>query len=711
MSFIEKKFFQIIVALLCFLFPLLLLPMLLGPHDATWKHDGLSGMSIKSMSVGIQEDQLIFYAADSKGGVHRSLDGGATWMPVNKGLPLGFWEGIEIKALAVDPTDPSVVYVATGGGLPQRGIYKTTSAGDLWTKISDDLVHGKVECLAICPRDGQIIYVTVGSRVYRSVNGGHTWFWMGWLPRKVVVSLLAVHPASSEIVYLGTAGKGLYQSLDGGTSWSAINSDLGALTVSALAISPVHRQMLYVGTEDGIYKLAAEDSSWICAAHALEGLQVNTVAISPFYAPVAYAGTEAGVYMTTDEGITWAEMDVGMGDTGASVIAFNPRDSLLVHAGTENGVWSQALTLSSGIPSAATALAMRYEQPSPVSTPTPIPPMVETVVPTPVFAYVPPARSPVAVSLPDTPDPTATYAVPTPMDVYIAPASAPTKTSAPTLAPTPSSVDMPTATGTPTDTPTATSAPTRTPTATSTPTHTPTATGTPTDTPTATGTPTDTPTATSTPTDTPTATGTPTDTATATSTPTDTPTATRTNTPTATPTATPTLAMSCFDDGNVISWDRGGDAPWEAPSDEAHSGGCAVGSGVIGDSQESWLVGSVMGPCTLSFYWKVSSEQGDELRFYIDGGKEYFIVSGDVDWTPASHYLSEERLYTIEWKYIKDALASGGRDKGWVDDVVVVPLIPTPTLTPTPTSTSAEAPTVHSAGTATVDSTGALTPG
>jgi photosystem II stability/assembly factor-like uncharacterized protein len=511
MSFIEKKFFQIIVALLCFLFPLLLSPMLLGLRSATWRPGGLAGMSIKSMAIGVQEDQLISYAAGSKGGVHRSLDGGATWMPVNRGLPLGFWEGIEIKALVIDPTNPGVVYVTTGDGLPRRGVYKTTNAGDLWTKVSSDLGHGKVEGLAVYPRDGQIVYAAVGSRVYRSVDGGRTWLWMGWLPRSAIASLLAVDPVYSEIVYLGSAGQGLYQSLNGGTSWSAIQSDLGNLTVLALAISPVSR-MLYVGTEDGLYRLVAEGSVWTCAGHDLEGFQVNAIAISPFYGLVAYAAMEDGVYMTTDEGITWTKMDAGMGALGVSVIAFDPRDSLLVHAGTENGVWSQALALSSDIPPAATALAMRYERPSPVSTPTPAPPTVETIVSTPVFTYLPPIRPPIVVSPPDTPEPTAIYAAPTPPDTYIVLAPTSTKTSTPTPTPTPTRTptSTPTATNTPTSTPTATNTPTSTPTATNTPTNTPTATSTPTNTPTATNTPTNTPTATNTPTNPPTATNTPT---------------------------------------------------------------------------------------------------------------------------------------------------------------------------------------------------------
>ena len=168
--------------------------------------------------------------------------------------------------------------------------------------------------------------------------------------------------------------------------------------------------------------------------------------------------------------------------------------------------------------------------------------------------------------------------------------------------------------------------------------------------------------------------------------------------------------MGCFDDGNIADWERGGDAPWEAPSDDAHSGGCAAGSGAISHGQKSWLKGHVYveEPCVLSFWWKVSSEPGDKLGFCIDDRHCYFI-SGDVEWTPVSHYLSEERRYTIEWKYIKNSADSGGQDKGWVDDVVVVLPTPTPTLTPTqtstPTPTSTEVLTVGSAGTLTADLT------
>jgi ligand-binding sensor domain-containing protein len=47
-------------------------------------------------------------------GVFRSTDGGATWKPVNEGLPLP-----SIESLVADPADPARLFVT----IPRNGIY------------------------------------------------------------------------------------------------------------------------------------------------------------------------------------------------------------------------------------------------------------------------------------------------------------------------------------------------------------------------------------------------------------------------------------------------------------------------------------------------------------------------------------------------------------------------------------------------------------
>ena len=57
-------------------------------------------------------------------GVLKSSDGGDNWTPANNGLPTN----TDIRTIAVDPSNPSVLYVGTFGA----GIFKTTSGGEKW---------------------------------------------------------------------------------------------------------------------------------------------------------------------------------------------------------------------------------------------------------------------------------------------------------------------------------------------------------------------------------------------------------------------------------------------------------------------------------------------------------------------------------------------------------------------------------------------------
>jgi RHS repeat-associated protein len=71
---------------------------------------------------------------------------------------------------------------------------------------------------------------------------------------------------------------------------------------------------------------------------------------------------------------------------------------------------------------------------------------------------------------------------------------------------------------------------------------------------------------------------------------------------------------------------------------------------------------------TITFYWKVSSEEdADYLQFYIDETLKDQI-SGEVDWTLVSHEV-DAGTHTLKWRYIKNGSGYSGDDRGWVDFV------------------------------------------
>jgi len=131
----------------------------------------------------------------------------------------------------------------------------------------------------------------------------------------------------------------------------------------------------------------------------------------------------------------------------------------------------------------------------------------------------------------------------------------------------------------------------------------------------------------------------------------------------------------------LLPWSTGGNAAWIPQISVTHDGEGAAQSGAITNSQESWLQTTVAGPGTLTFWWKVSSEQDfDYLEFYVNGSEQAFI-SGDVDWRQRSFTLGSG-TNTLRWRYVKDDIASDGQDRGWVDEVSFVSSFPSITAQP-----------------------------
>ena len=91
------------------------------------------------------------------------------------------------------------------------------------------------------------------------------------------------------------------------------------------------------------------------------------------------------------------------------------------------------------------------------------------------------------------------------------------------------------------------------------------------------------------------------------------------------------------------------------------------------------------GAGTISFRYKVSTEDDfDSLRFFIDGGNR-LTVDGEVDWTEVRYTINAGQR-TFRWDYRKDGSVSNGIDTVWIDDFKFTPTNTTPTPAPAPSS-------------------------
>ena len=114
-----------------------------------------------------------------------------------------------------------------------------------------------VGALALDPSEPTTMYVDTGTRVFKSTDGGTNWRDLNVSFGDQSVTALAVNPRARQHVYAGT-DDGLFASSDGGESWRRYEGgDLLARGIYDLAIDPSGR-MLYIGGNAGVFELSLD---------------------------------------------------------------------------------------------------------------------------------------------------------------------------------------------------------------------------------------------------------------------------------------------------------------------------------------------------------------------------------------------------------------------------------------------------------------------
>src|SRR6476659_3088644 len=104
-------------------------------------------------ACGVPQQPNVFYMGVNNGGVWKTNDYGRTWKPIFDDQSSG-----SIGDVAVAPSDPNVVYVASGEGIQRpdlsvgNGMYRSNDAGKTWTHLGLDDAQ-QIAGLAIDPRD------------------------------------------------------------------------------------------------------------------------------------------------------------------------------------------------------------------------------------------------------------------------------------------------------------------------------------------------------------------------------------------------------------------------------------------------------------------------------------------------------------------------------------------------------------------------------
>ncbi len=104
--------------------------------DLHWRMIGPFRGGRTRAATGVPGEPNVFYVGQVDGGVWKSTDYGRTWEPIFDGQP-----SQSIGAIAVAPSNSSIVYVASGEGLHRPdlsvgdGIYRSADEGKTWQHL------------------------------------------------------------------------------------------------------------------------------------------------------------------------------------------------------------------------------------------------------------------------------------------------------------------------------------------------------------------------------------------------------------------------------------------------------------------------------------------------------------------------------------------------------------------------------------------------
>ncbi|HVO23694.1 MAG TPA: hypothetical protein VMW56_08705 [Candidatus Margulisiibacteriota bacterium] len=179
-------------------------------------------------------------------GVYKTTDAGDTWVPVRSGLP----SGVNLNSIRIDPTAANTLYTSASPG----GVFKTTNAGASWQATNAGLVSATAFGLVIDPTNSSILYVATAGGVYKSTNGASSWqaVTSGFSPGEFAAPL-AIALTDPETLYAAAidatvSTSRVLRTTDAGEHWQPLSDGIPPTAIIvALTVDPTDSQVAYAG--------------------------------------------------------------------------------------------------------------------------------------------------------------------------------------------------------------------------------------------------------------------------------------------------------------------------------------------------------------------------------------------------------------------------------------------------------------------------------
>ncbi len=223
-----------------------------------------------------------------------------------------------VNVVYEDPTNPNLIYIGT----PAGGIWKSTTGGNSWTALSDNLPQIGVSGIAVDPNNNNIIYISTGDcdggdsysvGVLKSTDSGLTWNTTGltFTNTDSASGDIIISPVDSNVIWVATS-TGIYKSINAGLNFTNVRT--GDFSQGRLRLKPNNPTIVYAVSKNKFWKSTDSGTTFntiITGLPTTSGrLIMDVTAANENVVYVLSSKTDAtfqGVYKSIDSGVTFTK--------------------------------------------------------------------------------------------------------------------------------------------------------------------------------------------------------------------------------------------------------------------------------------------------------------------------------------------------------------------------------------------------------------------